>query len=281
MSLIPAAARARFAKLIAAAPGVDDARVIDAFASVPRERFAGPGPWRVLGNEGYVEPPATDPAELYQDVVVALMPEKRINNGQPTLHARCLSSARVRPGEKALHIGCGSGYYSAVLAELLTDTGSVVAWDIEPALAARATLNLQDRPNVSVELRDATSGPVPSRDLIYVCAGCTRPIRSWAEALADRGRLIFPLTPGWDFGAILMVTRYADAFAARFLCRCAFIPCVGGSDGSEAASVRQAFAQRSLDEVASLRFGAPPTEASVWLSGSDWWLSTVPPGRLH
>src|SRR5436190_7981671 len=138
-------ARGRYAGAIAAAPGVDDPRVIEAFAAVPRERFVGPGPWLFLGRDGYIQSASADPALLYDDVVVALAPEKRINNGQPSLHARCLSAARVRAGERVLHIGCGTGYYSAILSELVGSSGAVMAWDIEPELAALARRNLRPR----------------------------------------------------------------------------------------------------------------------------------------
>ncbi|HEX5129111.1 MAG TPA: methyltransferase domain-containing protein, partial [Usitatibacter sp.] len=177
-------ARARFAAAIAKAAGVDDPRVAAAFAQVPREDFVGPGPWLLLGPEGYIPTASTDPEILYDDVVVALAPDKRINNGQPTLHARCLSAARVRPGESVLHIGCGSGYYSAILSELATSEGTVDAWDIEPALVERATSNLAGWPNVAVSLRDALKAAIPHRDVIYVCAGLPYPVRPWAEALS-------------------------------------------------------------------------------------------------
>jgi len=46
--------------------------VAKAFASVPRERFVGPGPWQIFTMAGYVETPSDDPAVIYQDVVIAL-----------------------------------------------------------------------------------------------------------------------------------------------------------------------------------------------------------------
>ena len=55
-------ARGRYAGAIAAAPGVDDPRVIEAFAAVPRERFVGPGPWLFLGRDGYIQSASADPA---------------------------------------------------------------------------------------------------------------------------------------------------------------------------------------------------------------------------
>ena len=51
-----------------------------------RGSFVGPGPWKVFAGSNYVETPTDDAAFLYQDVVVALAPERRINNGEPSLH---------------------------------------------------------------------------------------------------------------------------------------------------------------------------------------------------
>lgn len=271
--------RERYARAVAAAPGVDDPRVVEAFKKVPREHFVGPGPWLILAREGYVGSETSDPAVLYDDIVVALAPDRRINNGQPTLHARCLSAARVRPGERILHIGCGSGYYSAVLSELVTPSGHVVAWDLEADLTARARSNLVEWTNVAVDRRDGTVMPIPRSNVIYVCAGCTAPLRAWVDALADGGRLVFPLTPGWDFGGMLMITRTGDDLAARFVCRCSFIPCVGGSDEIGKAAVQKAFSTGNMDDVSSLHFGFQDAGSGTWLAGDGWWLSTTSQSR--
>ncbi|HEX5845282.1 MAG TPA: hypothetical protein VFY53_03105 [Rhodoplanes sp.] len=86
--------------------------MITAFATVERERFVGAGPWKVMAHAaGYVDTPSDDLAFLYQDVVVALLADRRINNGEPHLHARCLAALDARPGEAAIHVGCGTGYY--------------------------------------------------------------------------------------------------------------------------------------------------------------------------
>jgi protein-L-isoaspartate(D-aspartate) O-methyltransferase len=62
--------------------------VAQAFASVPREHFAGPGPWRILSprrSEDYWSTEDADPRRLYHDVLVAIDQTRRLNNGQPSL----------------------------------------------------------------------------------------------------------------------------------------------------------------------------------------------------
>src|SRR5436305_3992633 len=84
--------RAFFASLITAQAGVPDGRLQEAFATTPRERFLGPGPWKIFAGGGYITTPTDDPAFLYQDVTVALSETGKINNGQPVLHAVGLSA---------------------------------------------------------------------------------------------------------------------------------------------------------------------------------------------
>ena len=163
---------------------------------VERERFVGPGPWKVnCFAGGYVDTPDDDLAFIYQDVVVAIAPDRQINNGEPQLHARCLAALRIGGGETALHVGSGTGYYTAILAHLVGPAGIVHAYEIEPDLAQKAETNLAPWPCVSVRAQSATDGTLPACDIIYVSAGATRPLDAWLDALRPGGRLLFPLTP--------------------------------------------------------------------------------------
>jgi protein-L-isoaspartate(D-aspartate) O-methyltransferase len=95
--------------------------IVDAFATVPRERFLGPGPWRVLSPMAMAEYWTTedaDPRHLYHDVLIAIDEERRLNNGQPSLWARMYDQLELSPGAHVVHVGAGTGYYSAILAEL-------------------------------------------------------------------------------------------------------------------------------------------------------------------
>jgi protein-L-isoaspartate(D-aspartate) O-methyltransferase len=271
-----------FANLITANAGVPkgNERLKTAFGSTPRERFAGPGPWKVFTAKGYIETPTEDPAFLYQDVVVAVAAERRINIGQPVLHAICLAALDLKEGESVVHIGAGTGYYTALLARLTGPTGSVVAYEIEKDLAERATHNLSDYPNVTIRHRSGSEGPLPEYDTIYVNAGATAPLDIWLDALRPNGRLLFPLTPvngprGMPgAGGILLITRGSSGrYDARFVCLAMFIPCVGARDDQTALKLAVAFKRGDFRNVRSLRRNTAPDE-TCWCSGNGWWLSS-------
>jgi protein-L-isoaspartate(D-aspartate) O-methyltransferase len=215
----------------------------------------------------------SDPAELYRDVLVVLAEDRGINNGQPSLHAICIEALRLTSHDHVLHIGAGTGYYTAILAEL---AGSVDAYEIEPDLAARAASNLAPWPNAAVHAESATGRPLPPADAIYVNAGASRPDPFWLDALRDGGRLLFPLTTAHGWGGMLLLERRGAAFAAGFLMDCGFIACVGGHDPVSDARLEAAFLAGGRKSVRSLT-RSPPPAGSVWFAGDGWYLSTEPP----
>ena len=113
-----------------------------AFAQVPREDFLPPRPG---GSTAPGDRPHGDPAALYVDALVAIDPGKGINNGQPSLHADWIGAVDPQPGETIVHVGCGGGYYTAILAELVGESGRVIAYEVEPGVAALARRALASR----------------------------------------------------------------------------------------------------------------------------------------
>jgi protein-L-isoaspartate(D-aspartate) O-methyltransferase len=255
--------------------GASSPAVRDAFAKVPRERFLGPGPWKILQPDGnYAKTPNGDPAHVYRDVLVALDAEAGLNNGQPSLHAVCLGALDLRKGETVVHVGCGSGYYTAIIAELVGPDAIVQGWEIEPALAEIAEENLALWPNVTVVPLSATEGPLPPADAVYVSAGATTPVRVWTDALLSDGRLLFPLVSNSGRGGMLLVTRRPAGLAARFVTGAQFIPCTGAQNPKDGKALEAAFLRGGWAEVRSLHFGTRPDD-SAWVSGKGWWLSTA------
>ena len=276
MSTSIEAFRGFYARRIAAmagTPAVED-RLVRAFEAVPREQFLEKGPWNVFTGAGYIKTPTDDPAFLYQDVVVALSGEGPANNGQPSLHAMCLGNVNPTPGETVLHIGAGSGYYTAILAMLVGPTGTVVAYEIQKSLAEWAAGNLAAYSNVTVRNRSGSAGPLPYADVVYVSAGATAPLGIWLDALQLGGRLMFPLTASDGVGAMLLITRKsADRFAAAFVSPAMFIPCSGARDEATAQRLSEAFRRGGTEAVSSL-YRTKPVDDNCWFAGDGWWLST-------
>lgn len=259
-----------YAEFIVKSSGSSDTRLIDAFAAVPREDYVGPGPWQVFVGSGYIPTISDDPRHLYQDILIGLAPDRRINNGQPSLHARCLAAAAPALGEAVVHVGAGTGYYTAVLATLVGPTGAVIALEREQDLAARASAALRSFPSVEVRAESATESAIPHCDVIYVNAGATHPPSAWLDALKIGGRLVFPLTPNEGFGIMLQVTRKNEStYAASAFSRVAFIPCIGARDDATSASLTFALERQSLKEVRSLKRNPPPDD-TAWCIGNGW-----------
>src|ERR1700677_3974661 len=276
-----ARARAAYASEVVARYGTTDPAVKAAFApaveaafaKVPREEFVGPPPWSIgTGGEASWSP-TSNPVALYQDKLVVLKGAKGINNGQPSLHARCIAAIRLTGRDHVLHIGAGTGYYTAILAEL---ADSVDAYEIECDLAARAVANLTPWRNVTVHAETATGRTLPEADAIYVSAGATHPDRHWLDALRDGGRLLFPLTGDQSWGGMLLVERRGTQFAARFISKCGFIDCAGLRDPVAAARLTGVFRDGGQEQVRSLR-REPPTGATAWFAGDGGVLATEPP----
>ena len=280
--------RAFFARYVTAKAGARDPRIQAAFAAVPKEDFVGPPPWHIFApgpwwtkdsGTSYVETPSGDPAYLYQDVLVALDPARGINIGEPSLHALCLDSLGVEPGDTVIQVGAGSGYYSALLAHLTGSTGHVHAFEIDPDMASRATHNLVPWTWVTVEVRSGAAAGLPAADAIYVNAGLPQPSLHWLEALKPGGRLIFPLQAERSFGGMLRIEKPrhgGTAWPARFISRAGFIPCQGQQSETTGRRLAAAFASGDWESVRSIHLNDDPGD-TCWFDGGGWWLSTAEP----
>lgn len=235
---------------------------------------------RSIYDATYVQTPTDDPIHLYQNLLFALIDEKGINNGEPCLHGQLLGALNPHDGDTVLHIGCGTGYYTAILAQLVGPTGKVIGYEVDPQLAARAVDNLAPWRNVEVRRASGVIGGLPRCDAIYVNAGATRPAAAWLDALNDEGRLMFPLsgTSASSTGVSLLITRRKQAFPAEVIGFCLFIPCQDAFDQDEASRVTAAFRSGALWATQSLVRNERSDETAV-LVGKGWWLSSRPPER--
>jgi protein-L-isoaspartate(D-aspartate) O-methyltransferase len=275
-------ARRWFAEELRHTAHVRSPAVVEAFATVPREHFAGPGPWRVLsplGGPDYWTTDDADPRRLCHDVLVAIDETRRLNNGQPSLWAALFDRLGLATGERVIHVGAGLGYYSAILAEIVGPSGEVTAIEIDTGLAERARANLarawpQTRLIAGNGFTFRADEPV---DAIVVNAGVTHLAPPWLDSLkADGGRLLVPLTNANRLGAFLTVTRRGGRYPVRFASRVGIIACTGGRDAEAEARLAAAVARADYAAVKSLRRPPEEPDDTCWLAGDGWWLSTAP-----
>jgi protein-L-isoaspartate(D-aspartate) O-methyltransferase len=281
-----AAARHWFAEELRHVARVRSSAILHAFATVPREHFAGPGPWRLLSPsylQDYWTTEDADPRHLYHDVLIAIDESRRLNNGQPSLWAFLYDQLGLAPGEHVIHVGIGTGYYSAILADIVGAAGRVTAVEIDAELAARARANLaQAWPQVHVINTDGFAyGPERPADVVIVNAGVTHLSLAWLDSLAEHnGRLLVPLTDAHRAGAFLLITRrngQAMHYAARHVCRVGIIDCIGGRDPDAEEKLTAALrGARFQPPVQSLRRLPEAPDETCWLAGDGWWLSTAP-----
>jgi protein-L-isoaspartate(D-aspartate) O-methyltransferase len=277
--------RRAYAKRVMFAAGVASRRLEAAFAAVPREAFLDRGPWQIvrfnsfIGTRGYVATPSADPVYLYDNVVVAIVPERTLNNGEPSLHAWLMHNAGVKAGEHVVHIGLGAGYYTAILAQLAGSRGKITAIEYDAELTERAARNLRDRNNVTVVSGDGTKYDFALADVIYVNAGATHPMAHWLDRLAEGGRLILPVTsagfPMGDIrrGAVFRIERNGNDYPARRISAVAIFPCEGGRDADEEAALADAFDEGGAENVTRLYRRDDVPKADCWLRGKGWCLA--------
>lgn len=284
------AVRRRFAQELHDRLGLRTPGLHDALASVPREYFLGPGPWLVLKvPDGYTSTPDADPVRVLRDVAIGLDPLRMVNNGMPSLVAGLIDALDLAPGEHVAHLGCATGYYTAILAEVVGPAGHVTAYEIAPELASRAARNLAGWKHVRVISGDASRLALPPVDAILVSAGATHPRPNWLDALRAGGRMVVPLTgvraPGGASrfgrnlaGRALRLQRADASYDARFLERIGLSPLLGGRDLAHERLLIEAFGRAGENDVRSLRLDAHDRGGHCWLHAPGFCLSRRAPG---
>ena len=173
-----AAARHWFAEELRHVARLRSPAVVRAFRHRPARTFRRTGPvapaepWYL---RDYWTTEDADPRHLYHDVLVAIDEARRLNNGQPSLWAFLYDQLDLAAGEHVVHVGIGTGYYSAILADIVGRDGAVTAVEIDAALAARARANLALAwPQANVVAADGFAyRPERPADAIIVNAGVT------------------------------------------------------------------------------------------------------------
>jgi protein-L-isoaspartate(D-aspartate) O-methyltransferase len=265
--------------------------LVEAYARVPREGFLGAPPWQIgsaeqrsLSVSGMVKmayTPTENPRDLYHNVLVGLDPAKDINNGQPSALARWIDALDLHPGDRAYHLGCGVGYYTAIIAEVVGPTGSVVAIDADAGLAARAKENLASYPNVTVHAANGADFDPGGCDGVLVNAGVTHPRSLWLDRLHDRGRLVLPITmaatPTIGQGVMLKITRSGSSYSVQNVTMLAIFSGVGMRDPLLEPLMQKALTSGGLLRLKSVRRDPHDTADTCVVHGREVCLSTAEP----
>jgi len=271
-------AREFFAEEIEAICGFKTAGLTAALAAVPRERFLGAGPWTVRGDGDLLGPARltadADPRRVYHNLAIAIDPVRQLFNGQPSTLSSWIDGLGLRPGSRALHVGCGTGYYTSVMAQVVGASGLVDAIETDADLASRATEAVREWPWIHVHHGDGTAHGGPY-DAILINAGMSHPRRSWLDALAPSGRMAAPITVAMGHGTIgkgfvVMITRDPDGFSARVFNMVAIYQAQGIRDEALAMKFAKVMSRGDWMSLRRLRVDAHDEGDLCWMHGPDF-----------
>ena len=208
--------------------------VVEAFAAVPRERFLGPGPWRILSDNRLDQPfetPDAAPHWLYHDVLVAIDPARRLNNGLPSFWAHNFDSSRpaarrARAAGRRRHRLLFGPARRDGRAAGPRDRGRIRCGAGRAGARQSGALARRSRSSRATGARMIRARSTRS----WSFAGSTHPAPLWLERLAEGGRLMMPLTGENWWGFMLRAVRHGDAFDAAAIGWVGIFPCAGGRD---------------------------------------------------
>jgi protein-L-isoaspartate(D-aspartate) O-methyltransferase len=190
--------------------GINDRRVLEVMSSVPRHLFVP----EALRHQAYSD-----------DVSINIGDGQTIS--QPRIVALMTQAAQIRPSDRVLEIGTGSGYQAAVLSQLAQFVFSVERVS-SLARQAKVVLDQLQIENVSVKVMDGTLGwrAQAPFDAILVTAGAPEVPAPLVEQLTDGGRLVVPVGPR-DTQVLKVVQRRGQRTMVSELKGACFVPLIG------------------------------------------------------
>jgi protein-L-isoaspartate(D-aspartate) O-methyltransferase len=195
--------------------GVKDKKVLDAMARIPRHLFVE----ERLRERAYADYPLPigDGQTISQPYVVALMTE----------------ALRLRPGDRVLEIGTGSGYQAAVLAEIVKDVYTI---EIRKSLADMAEKRFREfgYKNVKVKYADGYFGweEYAPFDAIIITASANHIPPPLIRQIKEGGRLIIPLGNTVYYQMLTLLTKKKGDLDVEQMGSVAFVPMIGEAEKS-------------------------------------------------
>ncbi len=189
--------------------GIQDLAVLRAFDMVPRHEFL----------------PEAVRHRAYEDAPVPIGHGQTAS--QPSLQATYLQLLDLQPDDRVLEVGTGSGYQTALLAQLVSNVYSIER--LRPlAIRAREVLDRLRISNVAILVGDGTIGwtRYAPYDAILVAAAAPRVPEPLKEQLAVGGRMLVPVGSR-EHQELVMVTRTPTGFTEEVVLDCTFVPLLG------------------------------------------------------
>ena len=202
-------ARQKLVEMVRRNTGVDNERILQAFATVPRHLFV----------------PESERAAAYQDRALPIGEDQTIS--QPSMIAIMLAELDPQPGDHSLEVGGGSGYAAALLGQLVREVDAI---ELRGELAARASSVLRELgyANVRIVVGDGSLG-LPERapyEKILVSGGAESIPDALISQLALGGRIAIPVGNQLD-QSLLVGDRAEDGtMTFRTSTSCIFVPLV-------------------------------------------------------
>lgn len=191
------------------AQGITDRRVLEVMGLIPRHLFIPVALW----DHAYADHPV--PIDCGQTI------------SQPYIVALMTQALQVEKSDRVLEIGTGSGYQTAILAELAQHVYTIERF-AELSEKARKLLTDAGYTNISFRVGDGTLGwpeEAPFQKIIVTAAAPEVP-PSLVEQLAEGGRMVIPVG-GRQLQTLLLLMKEHGQLRREELCACSFLPLIG------------------------------------------------------
>jgi len=197
--------------------GITEPDILDAFRAVPREAFIG----EEYAHLAYGDHPL--PIEAGQTI------------SQPYIVALMIQAAAIKPGDRVLEVGAGSGYAAAIIGQIAQKV-TAIERQHELIEVARERLRRLRYGNVKIVEGDGTKGwrDEAPYDAILAAASGSHVPRPLIEQLAPNGRIVMPIGDPGRVQELIKVTKQEDGILKQeSLCGVRFVPLIGeeGWDG--------------------------------------------------
>ena len=189
---------------------IKDKKVLNVFNKVPRHRFVDPAMQR----------------EAYSDFPLSIGEDQTIS--QPYMVALMVQLLDIAKSDKVLEIGTGSGYETAIIAELGSAIFSIERIE-KLANKARLLLEKLDYKNIHIKIGDGTLGweKFAPFEKIVVTAASSQAPRPLLDQLKEGGRLVMPIGPRFSQRLIVLEKSRDGHIDEKDICGCVFVPLIG------------------------------------------------------